>query len=167
MQISKLLPVVVMGIVSLGLISARAQDTPEQAAARAALMEKMADLDQAQSPATASAPAAPETPATPGTPPPSSDTTSTPVVVSAPTAAAPVANPPMQPSTPPPAPMTSQSEFSPVPPPSGAATIAVTPSASFAGHHFHTRCCERTHCRSSHGESTDAALDASSGPYDK
>ena len=47
MQISKLLLVVGMGIMSLGLVSVRADDTPAQAAARAALMEKMAELDQA------------------------------------------------------------------------------------------------------------------------
>lgn len=137
MQNSKLLPVVIMGIMSLGLISARAQDTPEQAAARAALMEKMAELDQAEPPAMTTPSAAPvttsATPApsmAPSTPPPSSDTTSAPITVTAPTAATPVDTMPS--STPAPAPMTSEPEFSPVPPPSGGATIAVTPQPSVA-----------------------------------
>ncbi len=41
MQVSKLFPVVGLAVMYLGLVSVRAQDTPAQAAARAALLEKM------------------------------------------------------------------------------------------------------------------------------
>ncbi len=45
MQISKLFPVVGMAVMCLGVASVRAQDTPAQAAARAALLEKMDDMN--------------------------------------------------------------------------------------------------------------------------
>jgi hypothetical protein len=47
MQISKLMPAICAVAVCAGLISVRAQDNPAQAAARAALLEKMGELDAA------------------------------------------------------------------------------------------------------------------------
>ena len=48
MQISKLMPAICAVAVCASLISARAQDNPAQAAARAALLEKMNELDAQQ-----------------------------------------------------------------------------------------------------------------------
>lgn len=87
MQISKLLPIIGMGVMSLGLVHGRADDNASQAAARAALMEKMAELDQTggtantvtsapptTTPAPETAPStpapAPDNSAPPATPPP-------------------------------------------------------------------------------------------------
>jgi hypothetical protein len=59
MQVSKSLLIVCASVICAGFISARAQDNPAQAAARAALMEKMNELDGPQTPPPAAVPAEP------------------------------------------------------------------------------------------------------------
>jgi len=148
---------------SLGLVSVRADDTPAQAAARAALMEKMADLDQANGAADTTtsappvAPAAPEatapatTPSTPSqtpdnTPPPvivnssgaAPESNETPVVTSTPTDT--TTSVPAQPVVSPPMEPVSpppvsmpSTEFSTVPPPSGVEARVPAPSSPSSG----------------------------------
>jgi outer membrane biosynthesis protein TonB len=59
MQVSKSLLIVCASVICAGFISAHAQDNPAQAAARAALMEKMNELDGPQTPPPAAVPAEP------------------------------------------------------------------------------------------------------------
>jgi hypothetical protein len=77
MQVPRLLLTVCAVTICAGFISVRANDTPEQAAARAALEQKMRELDAQESP-TNTAPAAPQNEATP----PSATATSTPPAAS-------------------------------------------------------------------------------------
>jgi hypothetical protein len=58
MQFSKFMPLVCAAIICAGFISARADDSPAQAAARAALDEKMRELDAQQAPTNAETPPA-------------------------------------------------------------------------------------------------------------
>jgi hypothetical protein len=62
MQISKLLPVICAIAVCANFISVRAQDSPAQAAARAALMEKMGEMDAQEASTNAAAPPVTTTP---------------------------------------------------------------------------------------------------------
>jgi hypothetical protein len=93
MRIPKFLLAVCAAIVCAGFISVRAGDNSAQAAARAALEQKMNELD-AQSSQTNTAPAAPQNEAPPMQPAPSAGTVQTP----APSAPA-VSTPPMAPDT--------------------------------------------------------------------
>jgi hypothetical protein len=107
MQISKLMPAICAVTVCAGLISARAQDNPAQAAARAALMEKMSGPDASLAPTNA------ETP---------------PIIVTPSGAALEPQNPPAAIVTPPPAPTEPQpAPTVPATPPASAVAPIQTP----------------------------------------
>jgi hypothetical protein len=143
MRISKLYLVVCAAALGAGIVTVRAYDNPAQAAARAALEEKMRELGASSAPTNAqtSPPAMSQPPAQPAVSTPPSAQNPPPAVSAAPEQTAPMTaapsgaamrgptNPPPATTTMPavapaqtPAPMTSSSGhglFGPVPPPSG------------------------------------------------
>ena len=143
MRISKLLPAGCALALLMGFFSVRAGDTPAQAAARAALLDKMAALDAQQSQSTnamtapplatapvpaAAQPAAPVTAAPETTTsPPTVAPASPPVVVVTPSGAVPAPAEPPAHSTPVAA-AGGSSFFTPVPPPSNPSIQAIAPS---------------------------------------
>jgi len=139
MRISKLLSAVSVAAFLAGSLAARAQDTPDQAAARAALMDKMSELNAQQNQPTnaptaqtQTAPAVTAVPET--TPPPVAAPAPPPVIVvtASGTEQEPAGQPtnvvPVPPSAAAPvAPSGNSSMFTPVPPPSNPDAQAGTP----------------------------------------
>jgi hypothetical protein len=137
MRISKLLPAGCALALLTGFFSVRADDTPAQAAARAALVNKMSELDAQQSqstnamtappPATAPIPAAAQL-AAPVTAVPETNSPP-PVIVATPSGAVPApAEPPAHPT-----PVTAAGDsgfFTPVPPPSNPDVQAIAPGTA-------------------------------------
>ncbi|MGB7770049.1 MAG: hypothetical protein WBN22_14535 [Verrucomicrobiia bacterium] len=127
MRISKLYLVVCAAAICASFTTVRADDNPDQAAARAALEAKLRELSvqPAATNAQTSAPATPAQPTQPAAPAPASATPPPPVAVT-PSGASSVA--PAQTMAPAPmAPSSDHGLFAPVPPPSGSIPAAMAP----------------------------------------
>ena len=124
MKLSKSLLTVCTMAVCTGVISIRAQDNPAQAAARAALMEKMGALNGSQTPPP---PAAAE-PATPPAAPPSIETPEPATTMPAATEPAPAPAPPVVPEA-----MPATNAVAVQPPPKPAPTAGVKQAGSEPG----------------------------------